>query len=379
MPLILTEEQSMLKSSAKEFLKDRSPVEALRKLRDSRDSYGYDRHIWKEMAEMGWAGLTIPENYGGLAFGYAGLGQVLQETGRTLTASPLVSNVLLAAPTLLKAGSEEQKSAFLPEIAEGKLLMTLAFEEGIRHQPELVETTAEKTATGYHISGKKVFVLDGHVADKFIVTARTSGDAADRDGISLFVIDAESAGVQVERTIMMDGRNAATVEFSGVGVSADALIGKENGGFKVLDEVLDVARIGLAAEMLGSMEEAFDRTVSYLKERQQFGKFIGSFQALQHRAALMYCEIELCKTAVLKGLQAIDAESKELSALASLAKAKTSSTIQLVTNEGVQMHGGIGMTDDEEIGFFLKRARVAQQTFGDENFHLDRYARILGF
>ena len=369
----------MLKSSAKEFLQARSPVEALRKLRDAKDPLGYDRQVWREMAEMGWISLTIPEEFGGLNFGYTGLGQVLEETGRTLTASPLVSTVLLGTSTLLAAGSNDQKAALLPNIAEGNLILTLAFEEASRHRPEWVETTAKRTADGYRISGKKVFVLDGHIANQFIVSARTSGDAADREGVSLFLVDADNPGVTTERTIMMDSRNAATIVLNEVDIPAEALIGTEGGGMTVLDQVLDIARVGLAAEMLGSVQETFERTVAYLRERQQFGKFIGSFQALQHRAALMYCEIELCKTVVLKALQAIDSGDKGLPALASLAKAKTSSTIQLVTNEGVQMHGGIGMTDDEEIGFFLKRARVAQHTFGDENFHLDRYGKMLGF
>lgn len=379
MPLILTEEQSMLKSSAREFLKDRSPVEALRKLRDSKDENGYDRQMWREMAEMGWASLTIPEQYGGLDFGYVGLGQILEETGRTLTASPLVSTILLGNAIILKGGNAVQKQSLLPGIADGQLILSCAFEEGRRHQPEYIATKAERTTDGYQISGQKVFVLDGHVANQFIVAARTSGDEVDKAGVSLFLVDAKAVGVQVERTIMMDSRNAAQVTFQNVAVPPEALIGPEDEGYGLLEHALDIARIGLSAEMLGTTLEAFDRTIAYLKERQQFGKFIGSFQALQHRAAHMYCEIELCKTVVLKGLQAIDEGSAKVPLLASLAKAKTSSTIQLVTNEGIQMHGGIGMTDDEEIGFFLKRARVAQQTFGDELYHLDRYGQMLGF
>ena len=374
MPLIINEEQKMLKTSAGEFLKERAPVEALRKLRDERDETGFDRALWSEMAEMGWASLTIPEAYGGLDFGYVGLGQILEEMGRTLTASPMVSNVLLGTTTINLAGNVMQKEALLPAIASGEILVTLASEESNRHNPFNISTTATKSDDGYVINGRKVFVLDGHVADKLVVVARTS-----EDGLSLFLVDSKSEGVTRNRTIMMDSRNAANIQFDNVKVGSDALLGEENNGTSVLEKVLDIARIGLSAEMLGSMLEAFDRTINYLKERKQFGLHIGSFQALQHRAAQMYSEIELCKSLVLKSLQAIDKNSKKLPLLASLTKAKVSETIQLVSNEGVQMFGGIGMTDDEEIGFFLKRARVAQQTFGDANYHLDRYASLNGY
>lgn len=369
MALILNEEEKMLKSSAREFLADRAPVEALRRLRDEQDVYGYDRALWREMSEMGWGSLTIADEYGGLGFGYVGLGQILEETGRTLTASPLVSTVLLGATAINVGGSEGQKKALLPEIMEGNLITALAFEEKNIHRPFDITTTAQKSGDGYQISGKKVFVLDGHVADKLIVSALVDGE------IALFLVDAKAAGVSIERRIMMDSRNAATISFEGVEASeADKLGGKAE-----LEKVLDIARIGLCAEMLGSMQEAFERTVAYLKEREQFGVPIGSFQALQHRAANMFSEIELCKAMTLKCLQAIDKDDKRLAMKASMLKAKVGETIFMVSNEAVQMFGGIGVTDDEEIGFFMKRARVAQQTFGDYNYHLDRFASLNGF
>lgn len=373
MALILNEEQQMLKTSAKEFLKERAPVEALRKLRDERNETGFDRDMWNEMAEMGWACLTIPESYGGLDFGYVGLGQILEETGRTLTASPLISTVLLGTTTINLAGSDAQKEELLPAIAEGKMLVTLALEESNRHNPNHIEASAAKSGDDYVINGQKVMVLDGHVADKYIVAAKTEND------VSLFLMDAKSDGVSSERVIMMDSRNAAIVKFDNVKIPASSILGEEGNGAAIIEKVLDIARIGLSAEMLGSMLEAFERTVAYLKERKQFGVPIGSFQALQHRAAQMFCEIELCKSLVLKSLQAIDANANNLPILASMTKAKVSETLQLVSNEGIQMFGGIGMTDDEEIGFFLKRARVAMQTFGDANYHIDRYAKLSGY
>ncbi len=373
MPLIITEEQAMLKTSAQEYLKDRAPVAALRALRDERNETGYDANVWQEMAEMGWASLTISEADGGLDFGYVGLGQILEQTGRTLTASPLISTVLLGTTTINLAGSTAQKSALLPAIASGELLVTAAFDESNRHNPSKVEMTATLSGDGYILNGQKVFVLDGHVADNIIVSAKTA------NGISLFIVDATSAGIERERTIMMDSRNAAIVRFNNTKIPASALLGEEGKAAATIEKVLDIARIGLSAEMLGSMQEAFDRTVAYLKERKQFGLTIGSFQALQHRAAQLFCEIELCKSIVLKALQAIDEDADNLDNLASMTKAKVSETMQLVSNEGVQMFGGIGMTDDEEIGFFLKRGRVAMQTFGDSNYHLDRYARLNGY
>ncbi len=372
MALVLTEEQQMLKDSAKEYLKEHAPVAALRKLRDERDEKGYNPSVWKAMADMGWASLTIPEAYGGLDFGYTGLGQILEETGRTLTASPLVSTVLLSTTLLNKAASDAQKEALLPAIAAGELLVAFASEESGVHRPLHITTSYTKAGDTYLLNGKKQFVLDGHVADKFIVSAKNEEDA-----ISLFLVDADATGVAIERLTMMDSRNAAHVSLKNV--HTNELLGVAGEGAALIETSLDIARVGLAAEMLGTTQEAFERTMSYIRERKQFGVPIGSFQALQHRAATMYGEIENCKSIVLAALQAIDADSEHLPRLASLAKAKLGETAQLVTNEAVQFYGGIGMTDDEEIGFFLKRARVAQQTFGDYNYHLDRYAKMNGY
>ncbi len=378
MNLVINEEQQMLKTSAKEFLKNRAPIEALRKLRDSKDPKGYDPQLWKEMAEMGWASLNIPEAYGGMDFGFVGFGQVLEEMGRTLVASPMVSTCLVGTSIINFGGNTMQKENFLPRIAEGSILLSLASEESNAHRPLKVSTQYSKTDDGYSISGKKVFVLDGNVADYFVVTT-TDASNASANGITLFIVDAKSEGITIEKKIMMDSRNAAIVTFDNVKATEADLIGEEGKGKKTLEKALDIARIGLSAEMLGSMQEAFDRTISYLKERKQFGVVIGTFQSLQHRAAQMYCEIQLCKSLVIKSLQAIDTDSPMLPYMASMTKSKVGEVLQLITNEGIQLFGGIGMTDDEEIGFFMKRARVAQQTFGDYNYHLDRFARLSGF
>jgi len=373
MALVLTEEQQMLKTSASDYLKEKSPIESLRKLRDTDDSLGYDAAVWNEMVEMGWTGLNIAEAYGGLGFGYVGLGQILEETGRTLTAAPLISNVCFGAALINLAGSDAQKEILLSEISMGNLITTVAFEESAKHRPLDVATTATANGDGYEINGDKKFVLDGHVANQLIVSARTD------KGIQLFMVPTDTSGVHIKRRKMMDSRNAADITFENVQIPASARLGDDGDASAHLEGALDIARICLSAEMLGNMQEAFERTVAYLKERQQFGVPIGIFQGLQHRAAHMFSEIELCKGIVLAALQAIDGNHPQLAQMASTAKAKCGEVLQLVTNEGIQMFGGIGMTDDEEIGFFMKRARVAQQTFGDFNYHYDRYATVKGF
>jgi acyl-CoA dehydrogenase len=379
--MILNEEQIMLKDSAREFCANNAPIAQLRKLRDADSVDAFDRGTWKAMVDLGWAGIPWPEEYGGLAFGYKGLGVVTEETGRTLTASPLFATVWLAGTAVNLGGSAQQKGALLPAIAAGELLMTVALEESHRHQPYGVATTAQASGGGYVINGSKTFVLDGNSADKLIVVARTSGKPGDRDGLSLFIVDRTAPGVAVKRTKMTDSRNAANIDFKDVQVDAGALLGQKDRGADVLDPTLDIARIGLTAEMLGSLQECFERTVQYLKEREQFGVKIGTFQALKHRAADMFCEVELSKSCVLEALTALDEarDRTEIAKLASLAKAKVGDTYHRVSREGIQMHGGIGMTDEFDIGFFIKRAAVAEQTFGDANYHRNRYGELEGY
>jgi alkylation response protein AidB-like acyl-CoA dehydrogenase len=379
MALVLNEEQRILKDSAREFLQSNAPVEALRKLRDESDPIGYSKELWQQMAELGWTAIAIPEQFGGLEFGYLGLGLIFEEAGRTLAASPLFSTVVLGGSTIEIGGSEEQKNTLLPLIATGELTFALALEEQNRHAPAAIALQAEQTEGGFVLNGSKNFVLDGHTADKLIVVARSSGESGDKEGISLFLVDADTNGIQVTRSIMLDSRNAARIDFNNVKVESTSLIGEINQGYPILEQVMDRGRIALAAEMLGGCLEMLQRTLEYLKEREQFGVKIGSFQALKHRAAIMFTEIELCKSVVLEALTAVDENSDELPKLASLAKARLCDTYQLVTNEATQMHGGIGVTDELDVGLFLKRARVAMQTLGDATFHRDRYATLSGY
>jgi alkylation response protein AidB-like acyl-CoA dehydrogenase len=379
MALILTEEQELLKETAREFVRDNSPVAELRKLRDENNPAGYSESLWKEMVELGWSGIPFPEDLGGADLGYAELGVILEELGRTLVATPFTSTVLLGGAAVLLGGNDAQKKDLIPGICAGEKILALAFQESARFDPYRIAARAESVDGGYRLSGDKRFVLDGHVADTLVVAARTSGEPGDRDGITLFLVDRGASGLDVTRTIMVDSRNAATVRLDGVQVDASAVLGRVGGGAEILDPVLDRATIALSAEMLGGIQEAFERTITYLKERKQFGVPIGSFQALKHRAALWFCEVELTRSIVLDALRAIDENRPGLAQLASVCKARASDTFIRSGEEGIQLFGGIGMTDEEEIGFYLKRARVAELTFGDGTFHRDRYATLEGY
>ena len=376
---VLSEEQTMIRDQAKSWVQEKSPVTAFRKMRDSGNSDGFDRAVWKEMADMGWAGILIPENYGGTGLGYLTLGLVLEETGRTLTASPLVSTALTATTALLLGGNDAQKQKWLPHIAEGKALGTLAVDEGPHHAPEKIALKAERSGSGYKLNGKKTFVIDGGTADLIIVAARTGGKAGDKNGITLFLVEGNASGLTRENLKSVDSRGVANLTFKDVSVGADAVLGSADNGFSVLEATLDRARIGLSAEMLGHAVQSFETTLDYLKTRVQFGQPIGTFQALQHRAAKMFTDIELARSCVEAGLQAIDREANDVAQLASLAKAKVGDVVHLVSNEMVQMHGGIGMTDAHDAGLYLKRARAQEMTFGGSSYHRDRYATLNGY
>lgn len=371
MPLILSEEARMVRETALDFFRERSPITALRKLRDDNDPVGFARDLWRQMAELGWTGFLVAEDEGGSAFGMTGLAQVMEASGRTLAASPLLSTALLGASLLSLGGSENQKAEYLPPLLAGEHLFALALEEGTRHAPNHINLKAEPDGSGYRLSGQKTFVLDGHVADTLIVAARAGS------GITLFLVPGQAA--TRTRLSMVDSRNVARIRLDNVAVGPEAVLGGLNRGAALLDITLDRARAGLAAEMLGSANEAFDRTVQYLKDRKQFGVAIGSFQALKHRAAHMFCEVEMTRSAVLAAVSSLDQNGNDAAALVSLAKGRANETLFLCGNEGIQMHGGIGMTDEHEIGFFMKRSRVAQASFGDVRFCQDRYAALMGY
>jgi alkylation response protein AidB-like acyl-CoA dehydrogenase len=376
---VLTEEQSMLRDAARTWTQDKSPVSAFRKLRDSGSANGYDPAAFAEMAEMGWTGVIIPEAYGGSDFGYLSLGLILEETGRTLTASPLLSSALAAASAVVLGGSEAQKEVILPKIASGELVGALAVDEGAHHAPAKVALAAAKSGAGYRLTGRKTFVLDGGAAGLFVVSARTSGQPGDHEGITLFLVPGDAKGLNRQPLTLADSRGAANLSFDNVEVGADAVLGAVGQGWTLLDKTLDRARAGLAAEMLGAAVQAFETTLDYLKVRVQFGQVIGSFQALQHRAAKMFTELELARSCVEAALSAIDNDAPDTAELVSLAKAKMGDVLHLVSNEMVQMHGGIGMTDAHDAGLYLKRARAAEATFGGQSFHRDRYARLNGY
>jgi alkylation response protein AidB-like acyl-CoA dehydrogenase len=368
----------MLRDAAKSWVSEKSPAAAFRKMRDSGNEDGFDKAAWKEIAEMGWTGIIIPEEFGGSGLGYLTLGLVLEEMGRTLTASPLLSTAA-ATSALLLAGNDAQKQEWLPKIAEGKAIAALAVDEKSHHAPESMTLEAKKTGSGYTLNGKKVFVQDGGAADVLVVAARTSGKASEKSGITLFLVPGNANGLKRTKLKSVDSRGVANLEFNGVEVPGSAVLGSIDNGFDVLDATLDRARAALAAEMLGAATQEFEVTLDYLKTRVQFGQVIGTFQALQHRAAKMFTDLELTRSCVEAALTAIDKNANDVPALVSLAKAKVNELAHLVSNEMVQMDGGIGMTDAHDSGLYLKRARAAEATYGSASFHRDRYARLMGY
>jgi alkylation response protein AidB-like acyl-CoA dehydrogenase len=379
MALVLTEEQSMLRDSACDSIGDKAPVSHLRHLRDTKDAAGFSRDLWKTFSEMGFSGLLVPEEFGGSGLGCVEAGVVMEEIGRNLTPSPFLGTAVLAASALSRSGSGSQKAEHLPKIADGSLLAALAVDEGSKHRPLMTKMQALRSGNGFRLVGDKAFVVDGHVADLLIVAARTAGAAGEREGLTLFLVDPRTKGIEIERTAMVDSHNAARVRFDSVEVTADGVLGEVDQGGLLLEGVLNIGRGAVASEMVGVAEGVFGRTVSYLRERRQFGKAIGEFQALQHRAAQLYIEIEITRAAVLKALQTLDTEFAKAAAVVAVAKARAGSTATLAVQEGVQMHGGMGMTDAFDIGFFMKRARVCQELFGDSNFQADQLARMKGY
>jgi alkylation response protein AidB-like acyl-CoA dehydrogenase len=379
MALVLSEEQSMLRDSARGLIGDKAPVSHLRQLRDAKDATGFSRDLWQAFAEMGFSGLLVPEDFGGSGLGCVEAGVVMEEIGRTLMPSPFLATAVLAVSALSRGGSGAQKSEYLPKMSDGSLLAAFAIDEGAKHRPLHTRMQAVRSGNGFKLSGDKAFVVDGHTAGLLIVAARTAGSAGERDGLTLFLVDPKSKGIETERTAMVDSHNAARIRFDNVEVNADGVLGEVDRGYQLLQGILNIGRGAVAAEMVGLSEEVFGRTVGYLKERRQFGKPIGEFQALQHRAAQLYIEIEITRAAVLKALQTLDGDFENAGAAVAVAKARAGSTATSAVQEGVQMHGGMGMTDQFDIGFFMKRARVCQELFGDANFHADQLARMKSY
>ena len=379
MKLVLTEEEQFLQDTAKSFAAERSPISHFRNLRDTNDPILWDKDLWSEMVKLGWPGILIPEEYGGSNFGLTGMGVILQECAKTLTPSPLFATGVLGAYAINTYGNDEQKNSFLPKIVNGEITTALAIDESSHHNPAETNLSAKKDKNNFIINGKKIFVIDGASADLLIVLSRTSGEKGDLTGLTLFVIDISSPGIDVVKLDMADSRNYANISFNDVKIDASCILGDIEAGGEIAEDILDIGRIAISSEMLGNAESAFETTIDYLKQRKQFGVLIGSFQALQHRAAEMFCELELTKSSVMAAMRAADEKSNELQRLSSLAKTVAGETLHLVSNEAIQMHGGIGVTDEYDIGFFLKRARVAEQIFGNSKYHTERYANLSGF
>ena len=370
----LTEEQSMIRDQAKSWVTEKSPVGRFREMRDKDVPESFFPETWSAMVEMGWTGIIVPEKYGGSDLGYLTFGVILEEIGRQLTASPLFASGLVGASSLLIAGNEDQKQAVLPKIVDGTAIVTLAVDEGPRHAPDKIALKAENTGAGFKLSGDKTFVMEGMTATHFVVPARTS-----ESGITLFLVPADAAGVSRERLRTFDSRGYANVHFDGVEVGADAVLGDLDGGAAPLAEILDRACAGLGAEMLGTASQAFDMTLEYLKTRVQFGKVIGSFQALGHRAAMLFTKMELSRSCMEAALQAIDGQADNVPELSALSKARVGEFLHEMSNQLIQIHGGIGMTDEFDAGLYLKRARLLETAFGNQAYHRNRYADILGF
>ena len=379
MKLILTEEEQFLKDTAKNFAEEKCPISHFRSLRDNNDPNLWDKEIWEEMTLLGWPGILVPEEYGGSNFGITGISVILEECAKTLTPSPLFATGVLGAFSITNFGNEKQKKDYLPKICSGKLTTALAIDESSHHNPANTEMIAKEDGKKFIINGKKTFVIDGASADLLIVLARTSGNKGEMSGLTLFLIDSNDKSIEKVKLDMADSRNYANIYFNNVEVNAKNILSDQETGGETAENILDIGRIAIASEMLGNAEAAFETTLDYLKQRKQFGVLIGSFQALQHRAAEMFCELELTKSSVMAAIKAADEGSNELQRLSSLAKTVAGETLHLVSNEAVQMHGGIGVTDEYDIGFFLKRARVAEQIFGSSKFHTERYADISGF
>lgn len=378
MSFILTEEQQMIRETAMAFARDELPVSHLRQLRDEGANAG-DALGRQKLGELGFFGILVPEEYGGVDLGMTAAGQIMEAQGRTIAATPMLQSAILSASLITLGGSEEMKAEWLPKIASGEVTAAVAVDEGRHHAPLNIASEAERNGQGYTLNGAKHFVMDGHHADIFIIAARSFGEPGQSHGISLFLVPKDAAGLSVKTLTTVDSHGAARLSFEGLAVPETAVLGSVDAGWEILEPALDRGRVALAAEMLGSASAAFEMTLEYLQTRKQFGQLIGSFQSLQHRAAKMFCDLELTRSCIAAALAACDEGANEVAELVSIAKARAGELIHLVSNEAVQMHGGIGMTDDHDSGLYMKRARVQEAMLGGASYHRDRFARLNGY
>jgi len=376
-PLVLTAPQNMLARTAAELIQKHGGVERQRRLRDEGVELGYSPEVWAEMADLGWLGIPIAQEHGGLGMGMAETVLITEAMGRGLAPEPFVSAVVFAGGLLADAGNPEQQADWLPALIDGeKRLAPALLEAGSRYGLDRVETRAQANGEGWSLSGEKVQVVGGVGSEGFLIAARTEGN---HNGLTLFLVPAGADGLEVVAQQRVDSRNSAIVRLKGVQVAAGAVLGEVGGGLEALGRAVDRATVAVCGEMLGVMTEAFERTIEYLKSRSQFGVLIGTFQALKHRAATMFIEIELSRSTVMAAARALDEGSDDAELQVANAKARCSDALILVTNEALQMHGGIGMTDEHDIGLFMKRARALEFAFGDAAFHRQRFARLRGF
>lgn len=367
-----SEDQDMIRQSARDFVKGESSFERIRELH--LDERGYSEELYRKMAEAGWLGAIYPEEYGGIGLGFVDLICIMEELGKGILPEPLIASSILAGSAVLLAGTEEQKLELLPQIASGDLCLTLgAYELAGRSDLAHVETKAVATDDGYVLSGKKDIVDNAATADKILVTARTNGDTGDATGITLFIVDRESPGVEITPRSTIDRQRRATVELTNVQVSSERVVGTVDHALPIVEQAVDRAAVALCAEMIGGMEEALRMTIEYAQERVQFGKVIGSFQAVKHKAANMYVSLEIARSSMYYAAMALDQNMPDLRLAVSTAKALCSEHYLQISKEAIQLHGGIGFTHEHDIHLFYKRAIAANVLYGDPTHHRERY------
>jgi alkylation response protein AidB-like acyl-CoA dehydrogenase len=372
---LLTDDQKMLQETAASFLREEGSIaRQLRHWRDTGCTDGYGTDFWKKFAELGLTGICIPEDQGGLGLGSVEAALVLEEIGRNLTPSPFLTTAVAGARAIEGTAHAER---WYPGILSGEAVLALAIDEGRRHAPEQTALSAERRGNGFVLNGAKQFVVHGNSADMLLTLARTSGSPGDREGLTLFAVPKGAA--DVESVTLADSSKAARIKFDNVELDADAVVGEVDNGREPLARALNAGRAGAAAELVGVAAGATAMTVDYLKQRKQFGKLIGEFQSLQHRAAHLYGEIEIARAAALKAAELIDSGDRKAELMVAVAKAKAASVSKLAVQEGVQMHGGIGMTDEHDIGLYMKRDAVLGELFGDVYHHRNKVAEISGY
>jgi alkylation response protein AidB-like acyl-CoA dehydrogenase len=370
-----SEEQELLRGQARDFLDKQCSPAVVRSLMASES--GHDKALWSRMVDLGWTAIPFPEQYGGLGLGMVDLTVVLEEMGRHVTPSPLISAVGLAGMTLLYGANEEQRQRWLPSLCDGTALGTVALVENSgRWDAHGVQLSAQRSGSGWVLRGEKAYVADAHIADWMIVVARTG--AGDGDGVTLFVVDTNAPGVTVRNVQSMDQtRRMATVSFADVSVDADRIIGGEGRGWSVLRRGVDRALVAISAELCGVAQRAMEMSVEYAKTRQQFGRPIGSYQAVSHKCADMLVQVESAKSLTYYAAWAVDNDVPEAPLAAAMAKAYASDAARQVTGAAIQVHGGIGFTWEHDMHLYVKRAKWGETMLGDAVYHRERVAQAL--